>query len=241
MSSDIQQLIQEAIALAQTGQREEARNLLKYIITQDPLQTTAWLWLATVAEGDDERISALQRVLELDRSNQTARIALGKLNIPVPPIEDSLQPDEEGERLPSWLEEDDTTDTPGVPPADGKFILSQNELIMVAAAVFVAILIVSGIVLGRAVIENISATSTPRPTDTLTPSLTFTPSITPTPRPTNTSPPQLTLPPMHTPTDTPTVTLTRVPRPTFTRIPTRTPFVRPTLDPRDEAGVIFGG
>lgn len=242
MASELNQLLKQAIELAQAGQRDEARHLLEQIIAQDPRQSLAWLWLATVATNDEERISALLRVLELDPDNQTARAALDKLGVIVPPAgartEAGTSDDRDLDVLPAWLQPKPAPASTPLPKREA--FLSQRELMIVAGVGVAAIILILSLFIGSEVIDSLSNTPTPTLTNTPSPIPTWTPSITPTPRPTNTLPPVLTLPPELTETPTPTITLTRTPRPTWTPLPTRTPYVRPTREP-DETWRIFGG
>lgn len=215
----MERLLEQAIALAQAGEREEARRLLLQAISEDPTHISAWLWLATVAADQTERVNALQRVLELDPTHRTARAALEQLGLIE--IIDASVPKQEV----SWprasleLEPQAPTTRP---------FLTQTEAIIIGVFVVVAFLVLSGIFIVReAVIAN--ETSTPRPSQTLTPSQTFTPSLTYTPSPTNTLPPIRTLPPALTPTPTATPSMSRTPRPSATAIPSRTPYVPPAL------------
>lgn len=65
-------ILQLGIEAAREGNREEARNLFGLLTRQEPDHVQAWLWLAGVAEGPDERRAALERVLELDPTNEMA-------------------------------------------------------------------------------------------------------------------------------------------------------------------------
>lgn len=216
----MERLLERAIALAQAGEREQARRLLLQAIEEDPTHVSAWLWLATVAADPDERINALQRVLELDPSHKTARSALEQLG-QIEIIDESVPKQEV-----DWPREPLQLEAPE-PPAP-RPILTQTEAIIVGVFIVVAILLLSGVVLVREVVIA-NETPTPRPTRTYTPSVTFTPSLTYTPSPTNTLPPIRTLPPAATATATPTATLSRTPRPSATNFPTRTPYVPPAL------------
>lgn len=68
------------IVIAQKALREGNRGLAHRICIQivdnDPKDELAWLWLAGAAETLDERISALNHVLELNPDNPNARQAL---------------------------------------------------------------------------------------------------------------------------------------------------------------------
>lgn len=74
-------ILQLGIEAARDGNREEARNLFRLLTRQDPGNSQAWLWLAGVAENRDERQAALERVVELDPSNEMAVKGLQALGV----------------------------------------------------------------------------------------------------------------------------------------------------------------
>src|SRR6476659_9151990 len=65
-------ILQLGIEAAREGNREEARNLFGLLTRQEPDNVQAWLWLAGVAEGPEQRRAALERVVELDPTNEMA-------------------------------------------------------------------------------------------------------------------------------------------------------------------------
>ena len=65
-------ILQLGIEAAREGNREEARNLFGLLTRQEPNNAQAWLWLAGVAEGPEQRRAALERVVELDPTNEMA-------------------------------------------------------------------------------------------------------------------------------------------------------------------------
>ena len=77
--SDVHAHLQEAIALAQAGQRTEARRLLTRVVEADPDLGLAWMWLATVSTDRAERVEYLERALALDPDNATAQEAYAQL------------------------------------------------------------------------------------------------------------------------------------------------------------------
>ncbi len=72
-------LRQQGIAAAKAGQKDEARSLLQQAIRLEPNSEAGWMWLASVARDQRERIFALQKLLELNPDNATARQALDTL------------------------------------------------------------------------------------------------------------------------------------------------------------------
>jgi hypothetical protein len=65
-------ILQLGIEAAREGNREEARNLFGLLTRQEPNNVQAWLWLAGVADGPEQRRAALERVVELDPTNEMA-------------------------------------------------------------------------------------------------------------------------------------------------------------------------
>ncbi len=65
-------ILQLGIEAAREGNREEARNLFSLLTRQEPSNVQGWLWLAGVADGPDERRAALERVVQLDPTNEMA-------------------------------------------------------------------------------------------------------------------------------------------------------------------------
>ena len=68
--------LEQAVALAKSGDKAGAINLLRRIVANDPHNARAWGWLATCASTVDERRQALERVLEIDPENVGAQCAL---------------------------------------------------------------------------------------------------------------------------------------------------------------------
>ncbi|NLX08982.1 MAG: hypothetical protein GXY36_04955 [Chloroflexi bacterium] len=65
--------LHHAVQLAQAGSRDEARQLLRQIVQNEPNNEMAWLWLASVAADQTEYIRALREVLRINPTNQQAR------------------------------------------------------------------------------------------------------------------------------------------------------------------------
>jgi hypothetical protein len=74
-------ILQLGIEAAREGNREEARNLFSLLTRQEPDNVQAWLWLAGVAESTDERRAALERVVDLDPSNEMAQRGLQAMGV----------------------------------------------------------------------------------------------------------------------------------------------------------------
>jgi tetratricopeptide (TPR) repeat protein len=98
-------LLQQGIAAARAGQREEARALLMRVVQADERSEQGWLWLAGVVDDPDDMRTCLENVLELNPDNVKARQGLawvdarhGPRTVPEPPpepVEVPAQPPEE--------------------------------------------------------------------------------------------------------------------------------------------------
>ncbi len=77
---DARELRQQGIQAAKAGQKDEARTLLQQSIRLEPDNEAAWLWLASVAHDNRERLFCLQKLLEINPANETARKALEAAN-----------------------------------------------------------------------------------------------------------------------------------------------------------------
>jgi hypothetical protein len=243
--------LKEAIALAQAGQRLEARGLLSQIVEADPRQELAWMWLATVSTGREERIEYLERALALNPDNPTTRRAYEKLtgetygssrpSAPPPAVPASAAPPPPN--VPRWLR---------ALGQDAPISMTNFFILMVLAAAAVIVIMVV-----NTTRDSSPRKSTPRfvlPTALPSPTSRFSPTPSDTPRPTHTPGPSptsvwnappptwTTVPtateapsatPVPTATDTPTLTASPSPPPltaTFTALPA-TATRRPTFPP----------
>jgi hypothetical protein len=77
--AEIDALLKDGIALAQAGQRFEARRALQDVVEADPDRALAWMWLATITEDRATRIEYLERALTLDPTDETTRHAYMQL------------------------------------------------------------------------------------------------------------------------------------------------------------------
>ncbi|MEP6947103.1 MAG: response regulator [Acidobacteriota bacterium] len=70
---DAEKNLKQAIAAAQSGDRNNARVLLFRVTEAEPQNVDAWLWLASISEYPEELLGFLVKVLEIDPGNQRAR------------------------------------------------------------------------------------------------------------------------------------------------------------------------
>ena len=81
---DTTELLQQGIALAKAGRRDEARTVLMQVVEQDERNESAWLWLSGVVDSDDDKAVALENVLTLNPNNEWAKRGLQMLGRPLP-------------------------------------------------------------------------------------------------------------------------------------------------------------
>lgn len=112
-------LRQQGIAAAKAGQKDEARVLLQQAIRLEPGNEAAWMWLASVARDQRERVFALQKLLEINPNNTTARQALDSLSAgqspPTPPASLAQTPSGEHPVQPFTAVADGEAQSGGVP------------------------------------------------------------------------------------------------------------------------------
>ncbi|HJZ48016.1 MAG TPA: tetratricopeptide repeat protein [Roseiflexaceae bacterium] len=89
-------LLQQGIAAARAGKRNEARALLMQVVEADERNEQGWLWLAGVVDDPADMRTCLQNVLDLNPANQQARQGLAwiesRYGPPPPPAERSPDP-----------------------------------------------------------------------------------------------------------------------------------------------------
>ncbi len=71
-STDINSLLRQGVAAAQSGDRPMARTLLSRVTDADPNCVDAWLWLASISEYPEELLVFLKRVLDIEPENERA-------------------------------------------------------------------------------------------------------------------------------------------------------------------------
>lgn len=82
---DPNELVKQGIAAYRAGQKSEARILLQQAIELDPGSEQAWMWLSGAVETNQERRACLERVLDINPANGTARRGLELLGTEEPP------------------------------------------------------------------------------------------------------------------------------------------------------------
>jgi len=214
--------LKRGIELAQAGQRDEARALLRPFVQDNPDVEAGWLWLAAVAENQAERIRALQQVIRINPGNDHARAALQQMGV-TPMISSPRR----------------ATEIPVDDEPAPRLKMTTAESIAVGVAVGIALLVIIFII-GEVRRRDAAENATPFPTDTLVPTITPSPTITRTPSITPTfgpSPTPLDLEAIATWTQSPVPTIepTRTLAPSITPRPTRTFPPSATPEPTREA------
>ena len=77
--ASIDELLQKGINAAKAKQVAEARSILKQVVELEPRNETAWLWLSSVVETDEQRIVCLENVLAINPANKVAQKGLSVL------------------------------------------------------------------------------------------------------------------------------------------------------------------
>ncbi len=71
--SQTRSLLCDGITAAQSGSSVKARTLFREVVSQEPENEVAWMWLANVAAQPAEALSCLRTVLKLNPENQHAQ------------------------------------------------------------------------------------------------------------------------------------------------------------------------
>jgi hypothetical protein len=103
---DLRQIIDEIAALAQTGQRDQARKLVGQTLKQYPNSAEAWFVAHLTVDQADHQIKVLQRALSLDPGHAAARHVLERLLASTSSVGEAPAP--EPEVLPAPLVSDRT-------------------------------------------------------------------------------------------------------------------------------------
>ena len=71
--------LNQAIACYKRGEKQQAAALFAEFVALEPLNETAWLWMAACAETPGQKRAYLQRVLEINPAHEKAQQALAML------------------------------------------------------------------------------------------------------------------------------------------------------------------
>ena len=74
-----EELLQMAIRTAKQGNAEAARNMFGRILTEDKRNERALMWMAKLSDSKAERRQWLEKVIDINPTNEIARDALRKM------------------------------------------------------------------------------------------------------------------------------------------------------------------
>lgn len=86
--------LQQAITLIKSGDKQNGRRLLAEILKADPKNETAWLWMSSILDEEEQKRHCLEQVLKINPNNQLAQKGLAKLQPQPEPIEPARKPDQ---------------------------------------------------------------------------------------------------------------------------------------------------
>ena len=100
--------LNEAIKIIKAGDLTTGRNLLSKFLETHPENETAWMWLAVAVEKHSQKKYCLERVLQINPNNSTARHGLLQFedkykSVEMPGLSDIVQasPSKQGNRPPA--------------------------------------------------------------------------------------------------------------------------------------------
>ncbi|MCB9461203.1 MAG: PD40 domain-containing protein [Anaerolineaceae bacterium] len=208
----LRELLQQGVAAARSGNVATARRLLEQVIQLDENNEQAWIWLATVVKTQAERRICLQKVLQINPNNATAKQALARLG----PVTGTSAASTGRPTSPSLTPSYSPGPEPNRTAGDNDTVLARRLLygVILIAIVGMVIILVNNLRGPQEEPLSIAEQATNAALERITPS----PELSSTPRPTNT-PPYIvvtrsnvtSLPPTFTPTFTPTATETLEP------------------------------
>jgi tetratricopeptide (TPR) repeat protein len=128
LSDQARELRQQGIAAAKAGQKDQARQLLQQSIRLEPNSEAAWLWLASVARDQRERVFCLQKILEINPNNETALRALEGVNTTDTPATAAPSAQRTTGESATAREQDVMNQPPGVPlPSSERVAEAQKQ------------------------------------------------------------------------------------------------------------------
>lgn len=82
-------LLRQAYAAIQSGERRQARDLLLQVVEVEPRNERAWIWLSQLVDEPQDRVTALENVLTINPGNTRAAALLEALRIYPQAVTDS--------------------------------------------------------------------------------------------------------------------------------------------------------
>lgn len=86
MSENTNPTLNDAIAAARAGRRDDAARILRQVVANEPFNAEAWVWLGGVTSDVREQRRALEQALAIDPGNQRAQQGLGWLRHSQPEV-----------------------------------------------------------------------------------------------------------------------------------------------------------
>lgn len=121
MSAEMaQKLVQGGIKAVRNGDHDLARKAFTQALKLDPYNEAAWLGMATITDGNDDKLRILQRVLEINPDNSRAQEAMRRIEGDTPSAdpEPQAEPDpiaDEGMVASDLFDDDDDIVTAELP------------------------------------------------------------------------------------------------------------------------------
>lgn len=81
MSEKDNKQFKQAVQVLKQGNRDQARQMMRQILLDNPRYAPAWLWMSALVEDIKQRRECLERTLELDPDNISAKKGLEILNL----------------------------------------------------------------------------------------------------------------------------------------------------------------
>lgn len=91
MNNNTNTTLADAIAAARAGHRDEAARLFRQIVTADPFNVDAWIWLGGIAPEPQDQRTALEQAVRIAPQNQRAQQGLAWLRQSRPELFDEPQ------------------------------------------------------------------------------------------------------------------------------------------------------
>lgn len=209
----LRELLQQGVAAARSGNVATARRLLEEVIQLDENNEQAWIWLATVVKTRAERRICLQKVLQINPNNATARQALARLG-----------PTTGTTATVNTARQSTTSLGSARPPTGSTPVVASNDQTVIARRFIYIVALIAVIGVVAIIVNNMLGPQEPeltvaeQATNAAEARITPSPVLSATPQPTIT-PPYIVvtrsntemLPPTFTPTFTPTATETPEP------------------------------
>jgi hypothetical protein len=86
--------LEDAVELIDAGDRQRAQRILAMLLSEDPANEAAWLWMSRIVERDEQRKDCLRQILKRNPEHPEARAALARLEEPEVAHEAPQSPDD---------------------------------------------------------------------------------------------------------------------------------------------------